>query len=218
MTCPAFDPPDAEPAEPGPPDTAASVVPESEEVPPTGSATVADGSKLPEAAPKDWRTLIQEQQPRAAVEMIEAAGSFDQTCQTAPLSDLTILADAARHAGRPQRARQVYTAIRTRFAGSEAAATSGFYLARLAWREGSRQRARMWFSTYLAERPSGPLAQEALGRMLEIDRDVPSQARETARRYLAQFPGGPHASLAHSVLAQPIYVDGGSAPDRVTSP
>lgn len=209
VTCPVSEP-EANVRESELPDAASSVEPEPEPEPPAASATAS--SMRSQVGLKDWRTLIREHDPRGALDMIEAAGTFDQTCQTASLSDLTALADTARHAGRLHRANQAYTTIRTRYAGSDAAANSAFYLARLAWQAGLRQQARMWFSTYLAERSSGPLAQEALGRILEIDRNDPTQAKETARRYLARFPGGPHASLANSVLAPPMSVDGGSTP------
>ena len=107
------------------------------------------------------------------------------TCETAPVGDLQMLANAARHAGRPQRANQVYQTICRRFPGGDAAANSAFLLGRLAL-GASPQRARMWLSTYLAERPHGAQAQEALGRILEIDQGDPVQGAETARRYPRQ--------------------------------
>jgi outer membrane protein assembly factor BamD (BamD/ComL family) len=60
-----------------------------------------------------------------------------------------------------------------------------------------------WFQRYLAEEPSGPLAREAAGRLIELYRQSGDAAsvRSAAESYLKNYPTGPHAGLARSVLA-----------------
>ena len=59
-----------------------------------------------------------------------------------------------------------------------------------------------WFSTYLREQPSGALAREALGRLIEAYQAAGDRvsARATAERYLKSYPDGPHATLARQAL------------------
>ena len=206
ITCPLGDSEDVIPAAPA--------VSASAPIPAVSSSAASVGARGEGEAPPvgpAWRKLMEDHDARGAIDLIEANGTFDTTCETAPVGDLQMLANAARHAGRPQRANQVYQTIRRRFPGGDAAANSAFHLGRLAL-VASPQRARMWLSTYLAERPHGALAQEALGRILEIDQGDPVQGAETARRYLAQFPHGPHAGLARSVLFRSAAASSSSKP------
>ncbi|MCU0692014.1 MAG: FecR domain-containing protein [Polyangiaceae bacterium] len=181
---------------------------------PVTSASAPDEGlgSAPSSVRDSWRELLREHNGRGAIERLEADGTFDSTCASASLPDLMALADAARHARRTALAAQAYEAIRRRYGGSEAAANSAFHLGRLAVGQGRLQPARMWLFTYLAERPRGPLAQEAWGRALEIDRADPLQGKETARSYLARFPNGPHASLARSLLPRAEEVEAGPTP------
>lgn len=93
--------------------------------------------------------------------------------------------------------------MRRRFPGGEFAATSAFHLGQLAFDgAGAFVVARRWFETYLAERPAGALAPEALGRVMEAEQrmnDLPA-ARATAAEYLARHPMGAHAELARRLL------------------
>jgi len=67
-----------------------------------------------------------------------------------------------------------------------------------------------WFETYLAEQPRGALAPAALDRLLETSIRLGDKARALtiARRYLAQYPGGPHAEQARELIERST-VDGG---------
>ncbi len=66
---------------------------------------------------------------------------------------------------------------------------------------GGSPEAERWLSLYLAERPNGALAAEALGRILEIEhRAGRPSASSTAKRYLERFPNGAHAALARSIV------------------
>jgi transmembrane sensor len=114
------------------------------------------------------------------------------------------LAEAARYAGRPERAEQSLKALRGRFGGSDDAAMAAYLLGRIA-AENRRDHAvaARWFRTYLRERPAGRLNREAEGRLLEslafMDRNT---AREAARVYLQHYPTGPHADFARNLLGQ----------------
>ena len=57
---------------------------------------------------------------------------------------------------------------------------------------------------YLDETPRGPLAREALGRLMEAQSLAEDSvaAVSSAARYLETYPGGPHALLAKRLVAQ----------------
>ena len=114
------------------------------------------------------------------------------------------LGEAARAAGRRAPAVQIYEAVRARFAGGERASVAAFHLGQVAFDQGGTLAdARAGFAAYFDERPDGALAQEALGRLLEIEiRDGTPAAETLARRYLARFPHGPHAALGRSIVAR----------------
>ncbi|MEZ4223792.1 MAG: FecR domain-containing protein [Polyangiaceae bacterium] len=148
-------------------------------------------------ATEGWEALARAGKYRPALAAAEAAG-FDALASSASAPTLLLLGDTARYAGNPARAAQAYTRLRTANAGSEAAATAAFHLARLA---PSPAEAERWLETYLRERPGGALAQEALGRLLETQyrRGGKTAAQGSAVRYLASYPNGAHAELARSI-------------------
>ena len=130
------------------------------------------------------------------------ANGFGATCDALSGAELLLLADAARYAGRFDRATEALEITRRRFAGSDAAATAAFELGRIAMdirRE--LPAAGDHFETYLRERPSGSLAREALGRAIEARSrggDL-ARAERLAVRYLGAYPDGPHAKLARKL-------------------
>ena len=88
-------------------------------------------------------------------------------------------------------------AARRRFGASGA---TSFLLGKIAADQlRSPGEAIQWFETYLRERPRGPLAEQALGRILELEQHGASGAA-AARRYLTRFPRGAYAALARRVL------------------
>jgi TolA-binding protein len=113
-----------------------------------------------------------------------------------------LLGESARLTGHTDDARLAYQAVRRRFAGSPEAAQAAFNLGRLEARGGKKGASAGWFETYLKEQPSGPLAQAALGRLLEarVELGDTRAARDTARSYLERYPAGPHADEAQKVL------------------
>jgi TolA-binding protein len=119
----------------------------------------------------------------------------------ADAGDLMELGAAARHA-QDRRAGYIYSVIRSRFAGTEAAAEAAFMLARMYFHSGAPQMAATWLETYLREQADGRFAREAAGRLVEahVQADDDTRARAAAERYLERYPDGPHATLARSVL------------------
>ncbi len=116
------------------------------------------------------------------------------------VDDLFSQADEARYAGHLDEAKTALLSVRRRAPGTEKSASAAFQLGRLAFDgKGDYPQAALWFDTYLHERPQGTLAREALGRSMEAqDRAGDAElAQRAARTYLARYPSGPHAALAH---------------------
>jgi hypothetical protein len=113
--------------------------------------------------------------------------------------ELLRLAQVARLSGHRDTERQALVTCRRRFPGTERAAIAAYELGR----SSSPSEASSWFDTYLGEQPSGPLAREASGRLVEARASAGDDrgARDAAARYLARYPDGPHAPLARRVLA-----------------
>jgi hypothetical protein len=109
--------------------------------------------------------------------------------------ELLLLGDTARLTGHTDHAQHAYLALRRRFAGSTAATQAAFHLGRLS-------SADRWFETYLVEQPNGPLAEAALGRLLEsgVQRGGVAGARARAKTYLERYPAGAHAQKARDIL------------------
>jgi transmembrane sensor len=157
-----------------------------------------------DAAAPDWKAWLAQGRFREAFAAAEGAG-FEQECARAGARELLDLADAAAFAGRSDRATTALMAVRSRFGGSASSATAAYKLGRIAFdQRGALGDARNWFQVYLQEAPSGTLAREALGRLMEIDHRTgnTAAARARAEQYLRQYPQGPHAPLARS-LAPP---------------
>jgi transmembrane sensor len=155
-----------------------------------------------EAAPS-WRELSKQGKPKDAFAAAEKEG-LDGLLASAPSGELLELANLARLAGRGASARRAYLSVRDRFGGSDAAASAAFHLGRMSFDgSGAYAEAGRWFSTYLAERPGGAFAPEAMGRLMEAAEKSGDHtgARNLATRYLASYPNGAHAALAKSLLA-----------------
>jgi len=144
-----------------------------------------------------WAVLARAGNPRDAVAAAERAGLQD-IYASASAESLLDLARAARLAGRADVERSALLACRTRAPGQPTAAQAAYLLGRAT----PPSEAVSWFETYLNEQPSGLLAREASGRLLEssLATGDPSSAARAAARYLAAYPEGPHASLARRTL------------------
>ncbi len=169
------------------------------------TTTVSSASAHVEASPSanaplepDWKTLAASGKHKDALAAAERAG-FSQQIARSSASELFVLADVARLGGSPARAREALLAARTRFG---VRGRTAFLIGKIAAdQQHSAGEAATWFETYLNEEPGGPLAEQALGRLLEIRRrGDPTAARAVAERYLARYPRGAYAELARSVL------------------
>ena len=186
---------------------AASTAPELMPVPvdslsPEAEAEVAAPEEATANAPRvrnepSWRALEASGKYADAVKTAERHG-LSGIYQAGAADDLLALARASRFAGRMDVAREALMACRARFSSSQQAAMSAFLLGRSA----SGAQAAQWFSAYLKEQPSGALAREALGRLIEAYQAAGDRvsSRATAERYLKSYPDGPHATLAREAL------------------
>ncbi len=145
-----------------------------------------------EARDPEWRRALADGSHAEALAAAERAG-FARVLRSAEPRELYRLADAARLTGRPERAREALVTLRT---GHHERGRSAFLLGRIAADAGDRAEAVRWLRTYLREDPDGPLAEPALGRLIELDA---TNARDLAEQYLARFPSGAYAELARSV-------------------
>ena len=161
----------------------------------TVTSSAAEGDDLP----SDWKREATAGHYAAAWQVAVASG---QLTKMHPVDELLTLADVARLSRHSSEAASLYRALRNRFPGTSQASVAAFQLGRLV-SGGHSGEGRSWFERTLAEQPHGPFAQEALGRLVELDIAAGDRARaaDRARLYLSQFPTGPHAAFARSVLA-----------------
>jgi TolA-binding protein len=179
---------------------------EAETAPPNASARPETASVATPAAskPASWRELLARGDYKGGFSAAKLAG-FERECETSGSAELMALGDAARFSGQTAAAEHAYLTLRRRFPGDGRAALAAFSLARIAFdQRGAHAAAARWFETYLRESPGGPLAREALGRLMEsLQRSGQSdRARSVAEQYVARHPRGPHAELARRLVGE----------------
>ena len=150
------------------------------------------------SAPTSWLKLEEKGDYDAAYAAALSVG-LASVLRASSADELLRLAQVARLSGHRDTEREALVTCRRRFAGSERAAVAAYELGR----SSSPSEASSWFDTYLGEKPSGELAREASGRLVEARASAGDDrgARDAAARYLARYPDGPHASLARRVLS-----------------
>lgn len=152
-----------------------------------------------------WLELARQGNYAEAFTAADAQG-FDELCQRTSPAELSLLAEAARHAGQLGKARSAFSAVRRRFPAAKEAGLAAFSLGLLEFDGfGAYAKAAEWFQTYLKERPGGSLAREARGRMMEAMHRTGrrTEARNLALTYLLDYPAGPHAELARRIVSSP---------------
>jgi len=145
-----------------------------------------------------WQRFAAAGKHREALEAAEHSG-FDHILATSPAPILLELADAARFAGSPARARQAL--LRARELGARG--RSAFLLGKLAAdSERAPADAINWFQKYLEESATGGLAEQALGRIVELEDRLGHReaAQKAAQSYLQRYPGGAYETLARRVV------------------
>jgi TolA-binding protein len=172
------------------------------EPPPAPKANPAKPAETSSAAPPSWHAWAKLGAYKEALAAAENE-DFDTLCATLSSGELLELATTARLAGKMVRASEAYSALRGRFPGTDGAAMAAFHLGQIAF-DGARSysEAHRWFMIYLSERPSGTLAAEALGRVMEAEQRLGdlTAARVTATTYVQRYPTGAHVRLARSIL------------------
>ena len=151
---------------------------------------------------RSWRGLARRARYDEAL-AAAVAGDFSAACGGLSATDVMLLGDVARLAGDVTRAEQAYGRALARFPKLERPA---FALGLVAFEARRDYRgAASWFTRYLREHPSGPLASEASGRLLESLQRAgeTARARAVATTYLRQYPDGAHAALARSLAEAP---------------
>jgi ferric-dicitrate binding protein FerR (iron transport regulator) len=173
----------------------------------TDAVRASCGSSEPTPAPLP-RPLTPADLPSAAPPAEASSSHSAREAAPAPVDgslELLARADASRRAGDIPTARATLLALRSRFPRGRGAPEAAFDLGVLAFDvDGHHDEAARWFRRYLDESPRGPLAREALGRVMEAQSSSgdTEAAAATATRYLESHPGGPHASLAKRLAAQ----------------
>jgi transmembrane sensor len=164
----------------------------------TASASTAAAARLAGPPVVSWIKLDEKGDYDAAYAAALSAG-LASVLRASSSDELLRLAQVARLSGHRDTEREALVTCRRRFPGSERAAVAAYELGR----SSSPSEASSWFDTYLGEQPSGPLAREASGRLVEARASAGDDrgARDAAARYLARYPDGPHAPLARRILA-----------------
>jgi hypothetical protein len=166
---------------------------------PRGAATGLDAAPRGTDQEPSWRELAAAGKYKQAFEATERVG-FMQEVERASSADISTLVDVARFAGRPALAREALLAQRRRFG---ARGRSAFLIGKTAAdQQGNAAEGVRWFEIYLSEEPGGALAEQALGRIMELTKKDSGAARSAAERYLAHYPSGSYAGLARSILAR----------------
>ncbi len=173
----------------------ATAAPRSVATPAPGLASTA---KAADQEPS-WQELASAGKYKEAFEATERVG-FTQEIERASSADLSTLTDIARFAGRPALAREALLTQRRRFG---ARGQSAFLIGKTAAdQQGNAAEGVRWFETYLSEEPGGALAEQALGRIMELTKKDSAAARSAAERSIARYPSGSYAGLARSILAR----------------
>lgn len=170
-----------------------------EQAPPSGQPSV---EPLPNAEPRakdatesSWPEMLRAGQRKAAFSTLDRLGPA--ALEQAGSQDLWDLAHAARLGGRPELAERALLSLRQKHG---ARGQTAFLLGKVSADQLNRApEAIKWFQTYLAEAPQGPLAEQALGRLVELQGGTRAGKR-AAKEYLARYPEGAYASFARSLL------------------
>jgi transmembrane sensor len=166
---------------------------------PASGATGASPARSGSAA-VPW-TALEERGDYASAYRAATRDGFASVLRASTSDELLRLAEVAQLSGHPAAGREALLTCRSRFHGTEPSAVAAYELGRMA----SPGDASSWFEAYLHEAPSGPLAREALGRLVEARAasNDPVAARSAARLYVERYPAGPEAPLAKRLLAAP---------------
>ena len=195
--------PEAEPSAPSPSTSSKRAEPAHTEPAASSTPEPARSAEAPRASSNEWRELAKQGRYREAVAAADSAG-FQAQLASGSAADLLTLGNTARLAGALGRAEEAFLTLRQRFPRDPSRAVAAFSLGKIAFdQKNDAPSAARWFRTCVQEAPSGSLARESEGRLLESLQRMGDRSgtQNVAREYLARFPDGPHASLARAALA-----------------
>lgn len=164
---------------------------------PSDASAEKDKTEKDKAADGEtWQGLLAAGKRDAALAAIDRVGS-ENVLRSASAEDLWSLSRAARIAGRATLAKDALLALRNKH-GSRGQTS---YLLGKVHADQLRQNAEAirWFETYLNEAPNGALAEQALGRLVELQAGT-NRGQRAAKRYLEKYPRGSYADFARSSL------------------
>jgi len=178
-----------------PNEPAALEAPAGAEAPAQPEETLPEETQAEETIEASWPELLRSGQRQAAFATVERLGPA--AFARASKQELWDLAHAARLGGRPRLAEQALLTLRQKHGAS---GQTAFLLGKVAADQLNRApEAITWFQTYLAEAPQGPLAEQALGRLVELQAGT-RVGKRAANEYLTRYPEGAYASFARSLL------------------
>jgi ferric-dicitrate binding protein FerR (iron transport regulator) len=188
------------------PETAAFVLDEAIDKPASRPSTRSSAGTIatPPAAKTQmiWKQKYEQRDYSGALSAARQEG-LARLIRTLDVDELWQLAQAARYARDGEAAKEILIGLRSRFPGSPRAGSALFLLGRVAMEiENDHSSARQWFEQYLHTAPHGNLAEEALGRLMDIHVKAGNAeaARQHARTYLSRYPDGSFAGMARSTL------------------
>lgn len=183
--------------------------------PEKNSATIDDSPQSPvtdlktEAAPAEHEASVVNAEAvrfhhsKKSAAHLNSQSELDRILAVGDVEDLWQVAMQARYRRNGGTAKTALLTIRKKFKNSKRAETAAFVLGRVYQElQGSPDTAAKWFKRYLDETPNGPLAEEALGRLVDAhDKSGRKQAAERcAERYLSLYPTGLFSESARQVL------------------
>jgi hypothetical protein len=148
-----------------------------------------------------WLSLYENEAYAEAVRAAVAYG-IDTLSASLDADQLWKLQDAARISGHSEISYETLTLYRRRFPKGRNAAVACFLLGRIALEhKGAFAMSAKWFTTYLKEAPNGPLAEEALGRLIIVYEKMGrnEEAKALGEQYIERFKGGPFERVAERV-------------------
>lgn len=151
-----------------------------------------------------WKVYADQGKYKKALDSL-SKGQFEALCNNLEAEDLLRLAEVARFAGNVDYGKKALLSLRSRFPRRREAYTAAYTLGRTLFDQQSNYlQAAHWFEVYIKEHPSGPLANESLGRLMEAQQKAGliSKARRTAQRYLEKYPRGAHSDIAKELTSQ----------------
>jgi TolA-binding protein len=161
------------------------------------------GKQRSRRADSDWQSLARAGKYKYATSSAKQLGVAD-ILKKESAATLMMLGDTARRARVFEIATKAYKVVRRRFPRTIHASGAAFALGLIAFdhRRDYRNAAK-WFGMCAQFDPRGAFTREAAGRLMEsLDRvGDADRARAAAEKYVARYPGGPHARLAEKLLA-----------------